>query len=72
MNKPIQIDLQQATLRAEEMLSGLTVPSIKLHDFAATIALIIGSMSEEYEIDSMLLMAEIENFAVQIFEAQDE
>lgn len=70
MNKAIEIDLQQATFRAEEMLSGLTVESIKLHDLTAALALIINTMSREYGVDNMLMVSEIENFAIQIEEAE--
>lgn len=66
MNKPIEVNITEAVFRAEEMLSGLTVEYIKLHDFATAMALMVGSMSEVYEIDEMILISEIENIAVQI------
>ena len=44
MNKAIEIDLQQATYRAEEMPSGLTVESIKLNDMAAAMERITNTM----------------------------
>lgn len=71
MNESIEVNLTEAALRAEEMLSGMTVPTIKLHDFATAMALMVGSMSEVYGVDNMILISEIENIAVQIQAAHD-
>ena len=70
MEEVVHIDLRQATLRAEEMLTGMTVESINLYDFATAVALIIRTMSKEYEVDNMLLIQQIENIAVQIDEEE--
>ena len=64
----VEIDLGLAVIRAEEMLGGLSDNTLKLHDFSAAVALIIGTMSNEYDVDSMILVQEIESMLVQIEE----
>lgn len=64
--KSVQIDMEEIADKAEEMLGGLTDTSINLHDFNATLALLISTMSHEYGVDSMVLIQEIENIVNQL------
>lgn len=59
-SKEIEIDLLEAAMKAEEMMGGLTCPSIKMHEFTASLAVLIGTMASEYEVDSMIMIQDIE------------
>ena len=64
----VEVDITEATLRAEEMFSGLTVPTITITDFTAALAVMVNTMAEEYEVDNMTMVEYIEKIAVTIEE----
>ena len=61
-----ELDLNNAMVMAEEMLCGISDNNFKLLDMSASIALIINTLAHEYEVDSMILIHDIETMVNKI------
>ena len=70
MEHEVEVDITEATYRAEEMFGGLTVTTIKLVDFSAAIAVMVNTMAKEYKVDNMVLVEYVEKMAVAIAEEE--